>query len=82
MASIEACIAYVATKAAKGDEKTEERWTALMANQGTKLDLLKATGTVKNRNNDLTFLMGGDPVAMDPQVREWFMAHHEAILFT
>ena len=69
-ASIETCIADVATKAAKREEKTEARWTALMTNQDIKPDLLKTTTTVKKRNNDLPLLMGGDPAAMDPKVRE------------
>ena len=79
-AAIESCIADVATNAAQRGKQTDARWAELMANQGVKLDLLKATTAAKKRNNDLAFLLGGDPQAMDPQVRAWFMAQRDAIL--
>ena len=45
-----------------------------MANSQVKIDLLR-TGTVaKKRNHDLAFLTAGDPAAMDPEVRTWFLA--------
>ncbi|CAM0946287.1 unnamed protein product [Alopecurus aequalis] len=79
-ASIETCIADAQTQTVKREEIAKQRWAALMANSQVKIDLLR-TGTVaKKRNNNLAFLTGGDPDAMTPEVRAWFMAQCRLIL--
>ena len=73
-ASIQTCISDAQAHAAKMEDTANKRWAALIANSQVKIDLLR-TGTVaKKRNHDLAFLTGGDPAAMDPEVRTWFMA--------
>ncbi|KAE8814722.1 putative methionyl-tRNA synthetase [Hordeum vulgare] len=88
-ASIEQCIVD-----AKREEKSEARWSALMANQDVKLDLLRTTVAAKNirldllrtnvaakkRNTDLTFLMGAHTTTMDEQVKVWYFVQHDLIL--
>ena len=68
-ASIKTCITDAQTHAAVREEKAVMRWKALMDKAEVKLDLLNTGIAAKKRNNDLTFLMGGDPAAMDPEVR-------------
>ncbi|CAM0944832.1 unnamed protein product [Alopecurus aequalis] len=66
--------------AVKREEIAKQRWAALMANSQVKIDLLRTGTAAKKRNNDLAFLTGGDPDAMTPEVRAWFMAQCRLIL--
>ncbi|CAM0949036.1 unnamed protein product [Alopecurus aequalis] len=79
-ACIENCIADAQTQAVKREAIAKQRWAELMANSQVKIDLLR-TGTVaKKRNHDLAFLTAGDPAAMDPEVRAWFIEQRRLIL--
>ncbi|KAE8791333.1 putative methionyl-tRNA synthetase [Hordeum vulgare] len=53
------------------EEKSEARWSALMAKKDIKLDLLRANVTAKKRNGNLAYLMGADMATMDPHVNAW-----------
>ncbi|KAE8768851.1 putative methionyl-tRNA synthetase [Hordeum vulgare] len=61
-ASIEQCIADVKSSAARREEKSDTRWSALMINVAA-----------KKRNTDLEFLMGADTSTMDEKVKVWYM---------
>jgi hypothetical protein len=53
----------------------------MLANQGVRIALLKATSPVaKKRNTDLAFLIGGNDAAMDEETRAWYDAHRQDIL--
>ncbi|KAE8797533.1 putative methionyl-tRNA synthetase [Hordeum vulgare] len=61
-ASIEQCIADVMSSAARREEKTNARWSALMINFAA-----------KKRNTDLEFLMGGRRVEMEEKLMVWYI---------
>jgi hypothetical protein len=47
---------------------------------GIQISLLKVTSTVKKRNTDLAFLIGGNDGQMDKETRAWYDAHRQDIL--
>jgi hypothetical protein len=52
----------------------------MLANQGVRIALLKATCVATKRNNDLAFLIGGNDGKMDEETRAWYDAHRLDIL--
>jgi hypothetical protein len=63
--------------AAEREDKHDVRWKAMLANQSVRIALLKETSTVKKRNTDLAFLIGGN---VDEETRAWYDAHRQEIL--
>jgi hypothetical protein len=59
----------VRAHAAGRDNKYDARWKEMLANQGIRIALLKATSMAKKRNTDLAFLIGGNYAAMDEETR-------------
>jgi hypothetical protein len=59
-ASFDKCWADAMVHAAGRDNKYDVRWKEMLANQGVRIALLKATSTAKKRNTDLAFLIGGN----------------------
>jgi hypothetical protein len=55
-------------------------WKDMLANQGIRIALLKATFAAKNRNTDLVFLISGNDGQMDEEMRAWYDAHRQDIL--
>ncbi|KAE8774003.1 putative methionyl-tRNA synthetase [Hordeum vulgare] len=53
-ASVEQCITDAKSNVAKREEKSNTRWSALMANQHVNLNLRKTNVAAKKRNTDLT----------------------------
>jgi len=78
--SIKQCIADAKNSAAKREEKSDARWTALMTKHDVKLDLLRTKVTTKKRNTDLALLMAADMSTMDEQVKAWYLAERGLIL--
>jgi hypothetical protein len=68
-ASFDKCWADVRAHAAGRDNKYDARWKEMLANQGIRIALLKATSMAKKRNTDLAFLIGGNYAAMDEETR-------------
>jgi hypothetical protein len=79
-ASFDKCWADARTHAAWRDNKYDARWKEILANQGVRIALLKATSAAKKRNTDLAFLIGGNDAAMDEETRAWYDAHRQDIL--
>jgi hypothetical protein len=79
-ASFDKCWADVRAHATGRDNKYDARWKEMLANQGVRIALLKATSAVKKRNTDLAFLIGGNDAAMDEKMRAWYDAHRQDIL--
>jgi hypothetical protein len=79
-ASFDKCWADVRPHATGRDNKYDARWKEMLANQGVRIALLKATSAVKKRNTDLAFLIGGNDAAMDEETRAWYDAHRQDIL--
>jgi hypothetical protein len=79
-ASFDKCWADARTHVAGRDNKYDARWKEMLANQGVRISLLKATSTAKKRNTDLAFLIGGNDAAMDEEARAWYEAHRQDIL--
>uniref|UniRef100_A0A8I6Z4Q4 Uncharacterized protein n=1 Tax=Hordeum vulgare subsp. vulgare TaxID=112509 RepID=A0A8I6Z4Q4_HORVV len=77
---LEQCIADAKNSAAKREEKTDTRWSALMANQHVKFDLLRTNVVAKKRNIELAFLMGTDTTTMDEHVKPWYFVQRDLIL--
>jgi hypothetical protein len=53
----------------------------MLANQGARIALLKTTSAAKKKNTDLAFLIGDNDAAMDNEMRAWYYAHSQAILW-
>jgi uncharacterized protein YaaQ len=70
----------VRAHAAGRDNKCNARWKEMLANQGVRITLLKATSAAKKRNTNLAFLIGGNDAAMDEETRALYDAHHQDIL--
>jgi hypothetical protein len=64
-ASFDKCWTDARAHAAGRDNKYDARWKEMLANQGVRIALLKATSAAKKRNTDLEFLIGGNDAAMD-----------------
>jgi hypothetical protein len=80
-ASFDKCWADVRAHNAGRDSKNDARWKEMLANQGTRIALLKTTSAAKKRNTDLAFLIGSNDAAMDEEMRAWYDAHRQAILW-
>jgi hypothetical protein len=80
--SFDKCWADAKAHAAGRDTNTKNdaRWKEMLANQGTRITLLKETSAAKKRNTDLAFLIGGNDAAMDEETRAWYDTHRQAIL--
>jgi hypothetical protein len=79
-ASFDKCWADARAHAAGRDNKYDARWKEMLANQGVRIALLKATSAAKKRNTDLAFLIGGNDAVMDEETRAWYDAHRQDIL--
>jgi hypothetical protein len=79
-ASFNKCWTDARAHAAGRDEKYDVRWKEMLANQGVRIVLLKATSAAKKRNTDLAFLISGNECQMDEETRAWYDAHHQEIL--
>jgi hypothetical protein len=79
-ASFNKCWANARAHAAGRDNKYDARWKEMLANQGVRIALLKATFAAKKRNTDLAFLIGDNDAAMDEETRAWYNAHRQDIL--
>ncbi|KAI4995149.1 hypothetical protein ZWY2020_035052 [Hordeum vulgare] len=79
-ASIEQCITEAKSSAAKRKEKSDARWSALMANQHVKLNLLRTNVVAKKRNTVLAFLNGAHTSTMDERVKAWYFTERGLIL--
>jgi hypothetical protein len=79
-ASFDKCWADARAHAAGRDNKYDAWWKEMLANQGVRIALLKATSMVKKRNTDLPFLIGGNDAAMGEETRAWYDAHRQDIL--
>jgi hypothetical protein len=75
-ASFDKCWADARAHAVGRDNKYDARWKEMLANQGIRIALLKATSAAKKRNTDLAFLIGGNGAAMNEEMRAWYDAHH------
>jgi hypothetical protein len=79
-ASFDKCWADAKAHAAGRDNKYDAWWKDMLANQGIRITLLKATSAAKNRNTNLAFLIGGNDAAMDEKMMAWYDAHRQDIL--
>jgi hypothetical protein len=79
--SFDKCWADARAHAAGRDNKYDARWKEMLANQGVRIALLKATSAAKNRNTDPAFLIGGNDGQMDEETRAWYDAHRQDILW-
>jgi hypothetical protein len=79
-ASFDKCWADARAHAAARDNKYDTWWKEMLANQGVRIALLKATSAAKKRNTDLVFLIGGNDAAMGEETRAWYDAHRQDIL--
>jgi hypothetical protein len=79
-ASFDKCWADARAHAAGRDNKYDAQWKEMLANQGVRIALLKATSVAKKRNTDLAFLIGGNDAVMDEETRAWYDAHRQDIL--
>jgi hypothetical protein len=79
-ASFNKCWADARAHAAERDNKYDAQWKEMLANQGVRIALMKATYASKKRNTDLAFLIGGNDAAMDEETRAWYDAHRQDII--
>jgi hypothetical protein len=79
-ASFDKCWAGARAHATGRDDKYDTWWKEMLANQGVRIALLKATSMEKKRNTDLAFLIGGNDGQMDEETRAWYDAHCQDIL--
>ncbi|KAE8792133.1 putative methionyl-tRNA synthetase [Hordeum vulgare] len=78
--SVEQWIANTKNNAAKREEKSNARWSALMTKQDVKLDLLRTNVATKKKNTDLSFLMVAYMSTINEQVKDWYLAECGLIL--
>jgi hypothetical protein len=52
----------------------------MLANEGIRIALLKATSAAKKRNTESVFLIGGNDDKMDEETWAWYDAHRQDIL--
>jgi hypothetical protein len=78
-ASFDKCWADARAHAAGRDNKYDAWWKEMLANQGIRIALLKATSAAKKRNTDLAFLIGDNDASMDEEMRAWYNAHRQDI---
>jgi hypothetical protein len=71
-ASFDKCWAGARAHATGRDDKYDTWWKEMLANQGVRIALLKATSMEKKRNTDLAFLIGGNDGQMDEEMRAWY----------